>query len=357
MPCAWLFRPLNFPEPDRPTISVYATRERPSEPAVFVLYRDHLSWKERSRSFESMAAVFPRTYLMGDVADIGTADGLVIAPALRAAQTDPNEAMRTGGDRGSSTAFGRWSQTGMLAAQVAASVVLLVAVVLLVRSFGRLQDEPLGFHVSNITVASLALPTGEFDSGDDRHAFFERLAERLGNLPAVWRTTASTAPLLSSGVPALVQTRASDDETALRVPVQDVTLGYFATLGIPLSAGRPFDGRDGTDAPPVAILNESAARLLFGSPADALGRRRLIADDTWRDVAGVVGDTRSAFFNTLEWVTNPVIYLPARQALDSIRDPTIRSFALYLQIESDAALSIADVQRAVASSPRSTGRK
>ena len=75
---AWLFRPLTFPEPDRLTISVYATRERPSEPAVFVLYRDYLSWKERSRSFESMSAVFPRTYLMGDVADISTAEGLVV---------------------------------------------------------------------------------------------------------------------------------------------------------------------------------------------------------------------------------------------------------------------------------------
>ena len=87
-----------------------------------------------------------------------------IAPALRAAATDPNEALRTGGDRGSSTAFARWSQTGLLAAQVAASVVLLVAMLLLVRSFARLQDESLGFDVSNMTVASLALPTAEFDS-------------------------------------------------------------------------------------------------------------------------------------------------------------------------------------------------
>ena len=59
-------------------------------------------------------------------------------------------------------------------------------------------------------------------------------------------------------------------EAAIRVAlgaVQDVTLGYFATLGIPLSAGRLFDVRDGLDAPRVAIVNESAARLLFGSPA------------------------------------------------------------------------------------------
>ena len=147
-----------------------------------------------------------------------------IAPALRTAATDPNEALRTGGDRGSSTAFGRWSQTGLLAAQVAASVVLLVAMVLLVRSFARLQNEPLGFDVSNLTVAGLALPTVEFDSGDARHAFFERLAERLGALPGVRRTAAATVPLLSAGAPVIVQTRTGDDEAGLRVPVQDVTL-------------------------------------------------------------------------------------------------------------------------------------
>ena len=129
-----------------------------------------------------------------------------------------------------------------------------------------------------------------------------------------------------------------------------MTAGYFTTLRIPLSAGRLFDVRDGPDAPRVAIVNESAARLLFGSPTDALGRRLRIEDGAWRDVAGVVGDTRSAFFNTLEWVTNPVIYLPARQAFDAIRDPTIRSFPLHLQLESDTPLSLADVREAVAKS-------
>ena len=222
-----------------------------------------------------------------------------IAPALRAAATDPNEALRTGVDCGSSTAFGRWSQTALLAAQVAVSVVLLVAMVLLVRSFARLQSEPLGFDASNVAVASLVLPTEELDSGEARHRFFEQLAERIGALPGVRRTTASTAALLSSGVPVIVQTRGGDDEAALRIPAQDVTLGYFATLGILLSAGRLFDVRDGPDAPPAAIVNESAARVLFGSPADAVGRRLCFADDTWRHVAGVVGDTRSAFGSLL----------------------------------------------------------
>ncbi len=137
-----------------------------------------------------------------------------------------------------------------------------------------------------------------------------------------------------------------------------MTAGYFTTLRISLSAGRLFDVRDGPDAPRVAIVNESAARLLFGSPTDALGRRLRIEDGAWRDVAGVVGDTRSAFFNTLEWVTNPVIYLPARQAFDAIREPTIRSFPLHLQLESVTPLSLADVREAVANlSPVSSRRR
>ena len=314
---AWLFRPLSFPEPDRLTISVYATRERPSEPAVFVLYRDYLSWKARSRSFESMSAVFPRTYLMGDVAEISTAEGLVVtgeffrtlgvSPRLGRTFSHPDEA----GAAVTVLSHGLWERRFGAAETVIGTSVTL----------NDVQHEVIG-----------VMPP-EFE---------------LGALPGVRRTAAATVPLLSAGAPVRVRTRTGDDEAALRVPVQDVTLGFFTILGIPLSAGRLFDVRDGPAAPPVAIVNESAARLLFGSPADALGRRLQVADDIWRDVAGVVGDTRSAFFNTLEWVTNPVIYLPARQGFDAIRDPTIRSFALHLQIESDAPLSLPDVRRAVA---------
>src|SRR4029453_8417399 len=55
---AWLFRPLNFPEPDRLVIAFGATLDRPSEPAVWMPYRAYLGWKEQSRSFSSISAAF-----------------------------------------------------------------------------------------------------------------------------------------------------------------------------------------------------------------------------------------------------------------------------------------------------------
>src|SRR5688572_27371140 len=57
---AWLLRPLNFPEPDRLAIAFGSRPERPREPAVWLPYRAYLSWRERSRSFASISAVFAR---------------------------------------------------------------------------------------------------------------------------------------------------------------------------------------------------------------------------------------------------------------------------------------------------------
>jgi putative ABC transport system permease protein len=61
---AWLIRPLPFPQADRLVIGLAATHERPDDPAVFLLHRDFVAWKERSRSFDSLAAAFRRSYLI-----------------------------------------------------------------------------------------------------------------------------------------------------------------------------------------------------------------------------------------------------------------------------------------------------
>ena len=61
---AWLFKPLSFPNPHRIVIGLAATRERPTEPAVFMPYRSYLAWKERSQSFDVVSAAFRRSYLV-----------------------------------------------------------------------------------------------------------------------------------------------------------------------------------------------------------------------------------------------------------------------------------------------------
>jgi predicted lysophospholipase L1 biosynthesis ABC-type transport system permease subunit len=65
-------------------------------------------------------------------------------------------------------------------------------------------------------------------------------------------------------------------------------------------------------------------------------------------VIGIVTNTRSAFFNTLEWVTNPIIYLPAAQAFSTIRNPTMRSFGLHLHVRAARSIPMAEARAAIA---------
>src|SRR5262249_40036697 len=196
--------------------------------------------------------------------------------------------------------------------------------------FSELQKTPLGFDADHLAVVSLALPTGDFDTSEKRVVAYEALSSRLGLLPGIEQVAASTSPPLSSGAPVSVRADVHEGDVPLRISAQDVTASFFRTLRMPVVAGRAFDDHDTHDSTPVAIVNQSAARLLFESSGDIVGRRIRIVNDSSREIVGVVGNTQSAWYNSLEWRTNPVIFLPALQSFSAIRDPTVRSFGLFV---------------------------
>lgn len=270
-------------------------------------------------------------------------------PALRVAATPPIDALRSGGTRGPAGRVASRAQALLLGGQMAVSMVLLIATALLARTFVGLQREPLGFTVEDLTVASLSLPTEDYDSSAARNQFAQHAVDRLQALPGVQQVAASTSPPLASGAGLQVRLSTDVSETPVRVNVQDVSRDFFATLQIPLVAGRQFESLDSAAGRPVVILNERAARTLFGSPAAALGRMVHTGAEPGREVIGVVGNTRSAFFNTLEWLNNPVMYWPAAQALAAIRSPTIRSFELHMHIRGDQPMTMAEIRQQVSS--------
>ena len=270
-----------------------------------------------------------------------------LVPAMRLSAGDPAEALR-GGLRGSSSAGSTRAQSTLLAVQMAVSVVLLVTTTLLVRSYLRLQQEPLGFDSRNLTIVKAALPADECDSGTNRNAYFAAAASRIGALPGVESVAASTSALLASGPPMVVQTTEAEAGEPLRMPVQDVTATFFDTLGASLVAGRRFDARDAAGGPPVVIVNERAAQMLFNSPAAAVGRRLRLGRGVWSEVVGVVANTRTTAFNTLEWLTNPVIYVPAPQGFAIVRNPTSPSFELHVYVRASRRLSLAELRASLA---------
>jgi predicted permease len=268
-------------------------------------------------------------------------------PAWRASRVDPNDGLRTAGDRGTIAAPGHRAQTGMLIGQLALSVVLLVATTLLMRTFQRLEAAPLGFRPTGLSVATIVLPNDPFDSSEKRNAFYRQLADRLRALPGVRAVGAGTSAPLNSGAPVTVSRDADDPTSATsapRISAQEVSTDFFAALDIPLIAGRRFDERDGRDALPVTIVNARAAADLFGNPARAIGQRVRLGRESWRQVVGVVGNVGSTFFNTLEWRTNPIVYRPAAQGFATPASPDSTGFGFSLHVRSDRPLAIADVR-------------
>jgi predicted permease len=241
----------------------------------------------------------------------------------------------------------------MLVIQMAGCVVLIVATTLLMRTFMRLQTEPLGFEARHLSVANVILPNDSFGSSEKRNIFYRQVAASIRALAGVRAVAASTSAPLNSGAPVTVNTSAQDSLEAARISAQDVTPEFFDTLRIPTLAGRTFDDRDSATGTPVLIVNARAARDLFGSPAAAVGQHVRLDKEPAREIIGVVGGVRSAFFNTLEWKTDPIVYRPAEQAFSTLSNPTATSFGFKLHIRSDRQVGMGEVRDAVASvSPR-----
>ena len=272
-----------------------------------------------------------------------------LVPAFRVSAADPHDALRAGGERGSVTIRTERAQTALLVGQMATSVVVLVAATLLTRTFMGLNAESLGFESDNLWVASLNLPNDPFDSGDERNTFYRQLDDRLRSVPGVSAVAASTSPPLNSGPPVTVNTGADDSPRAPRISAQDVTMGFFTTLDVPLLAGRQFDARDTAAGALVVILNARASQQIFGGVTAAVGQHVRLGPGPWREIVGVVGNVRSSFFNTLEWRTDPILYRPAAQAFATVDNPSASSFGFSLHIRSDRPLTLAEVRDAARS--------
>jgi putative ABC transport system permease protein len=121
---------------------------------------------------------------------------------------------------------------------------------------------------------------------------------------------------------------APSEDLEPKAGTQSVTPGYFQTLGIPLVAGRPFSGHDKSDSNPVVIINRIAAERWFATPEPIGARIKLHDEKNSRTIVGVVGDTSYTFYNTLEWLTGPRIYLPSAQVADESVAPVAREVYL-----------------------------
>jgi len=234
-------------------------------------------------------------HVMAFVCGLSMLTGVVfgLAPALRATRVDLASSMKESGR--SVTSNRSWLSKGLLVVQVALSLMLLVGAGLFLRTLDNLRHVNVGFDPSNLLMFSLRPELNGYDV-TRTISMYDQIHERLAALPGI-RGVALTRVMLLSGSTSSTsmwaEDKATDKPTVGDMYVMTVSPDYFATMGIPVLEGRLFNDHDGPTAPRVAIVNETAAKLLFPN-GDALGRRigNSLEQRGSVEIIGIVHDTK-----------------------------------------------------------------
>lgn len=237
------------------------------------------------------------------------------APAISAARSDPQTALRDEARGGSEGLRARRLRGLLVAGQIALSVSLLAGAGLLVRSLWAMSTAPLGYQKENRLAVKLQVPWRVYTTPEAVNGFYDRLEERLRALPGV--TGVASAGELPSpamnhngldiegapwpageGQPFIACTTVSDD--------------FFRVLGIPLLSGRTFAATDRPDGPEAIVISESMAKRYWPN-GNALGAHLRLGPNRstpWATVIGIVGDVRN---DPARPAPEPIAYSTTRQ--------------------------------------------
>ena len=223
------------------------------------------------------------------------------------------------GVRGGSATGGARTRDALVFLETGAAVVLLAGATFLVTSFTRLMRVDPGFDADRVVAVRLGRLPPSYDPAR-RDQLVERLLERLRAVPGIEYAAAAPSLPLERGWNFPVDTRERPDLAIGAVEMRPVSPDYFATLGIPLTAGRDFGPDDRAGGEPVAIVNQAFAQRFWGG-ASPIGRTIQIGHfkDRWlrpeleqqTRVIGVAKDIREV---GLDRAPRPTVLVPRAQS-------------------------------------------
>jgi putative ABC transport system permease protein len=230
---------------------------------------------------------------------VGLATGAVfgLAPLLHLAPNATSLALKEGGTRTTAAAGRNRIRRGLVAAEVALAVALVIGAGLLLRTVMNLSKVDAGFNHSQLVTFALTLPNARYAKADQERAFYEQLIERLRSTAGVRSVAGMT------GLPPLRQVDANDtDIDGYMAPpngpfenvdyYQTVTYGYVETMGIPVVEGRAFQRADANAT--TVLINETMART-FWPGQSPIGRRvkpGFGGEVPWFTIVGVLKDVK-----------------------------------------------------------------
>ncbi len=274
-----------------------------------------------------------------------------LAPALTASRGGVNAALKEGG-RGSTGGGSRFRKM-LVAGEIAVALVLLIGAGLLMRSFLALRSIDPGFDPRNVVTMTVSVAGRPEYVGAAREILYRSVVERVAAVPGVESVSMTNhLPIAGDtwGVRLTVEGRplpapGNEMNTVYRVTRPN----YFATMRVPILAGRDFTGHDDANAPPVAIINETIARHVFAGE-NPLGKRITFMDPrghpVWMTIVGVIGDMKQQSWSEAPANEVHVPFLQDDQFLSG-KNPWTAAMTLIVRTAIDAASATSAVKSAV----------
>lgn len=239
-----------------------------------------------------------------------------LAPAVKAARVDVNHALKQGGKGAIGDDRGRM-RSMLIVSEIALALVLLVGAGLLIRTFVSLRGVDPGFDPRNVLTFEVA-PNGQQYNTTAKHLdYFERGLDRIKNIPGVQAAAVTSNLPLGRWLNLTVEVQGREDSQR-STEYRMITPEYFEVMLMAIRQGRAFSEADNAAGEPVAIVNETYARLVF-KDADPLGQRviveRSVPNSRPCQVVGVVSDLKQFGLNS---PAPPAVFVPLAQVPDKI---------------------------------------
>ena len=279
-----------------------------------------------------------------------------LLPAWRVTRLGVSDVIKDQGSTSSASLSHVGFRKGLVAGQVAFTILLLAGAGLFMRSLWNLQKQDLGMKVSHLITFSIQPELIGYDTPRSI-ALFDQLRARLAAVPGAVSVGASEIPLLTGdddGGNITVEGGPQLAEELQDVEYDQVSPGFFSTMGIPLLSGREFTEADGTTAPKVAIASEAMVKRFFPgrNPLGlhfAFGGGKSVKPDI--EIVGVVKDIREEHVSS---AILPYVYIPYAQRaklsgmtfyVRSLEDPTLLGSALQSVVrQEDPNLPVYDLK-------------
>jgi len=245
---------------------------------------------------------------------IGVSLLFALAPALQFWKPDLVSQMK---EQSAASTGGRLTfRRATVALQIGLSLLLLACSGLFVRTLHNLRNVNVGFATDHLITFGLEPNLAGYGK-DAVLPVHQRVLERLAALPGVASVGATDDPeLADDGESGNISVQGYTPKEGENMDAQrpSVTPDYFATLNVPLMAGRAFTRADDASRSPVAIVNETLAKRFFGSPRNAIGRK--LANGGGKDLKydiEIVGVARDYIHRNMRGSVKMAVYHPAAQ--------------------------------------------